>query len=368
MKLLLEIPEVLKANFEHDSFKSILNNKDLVSQEDIIGYPHISAEKAREIDGTAIFSDKEAEYMILAHQMLIEAFENAIIVEEDTSIQIDLNNKENSIYLKGLDCENYKILTFSLDKHTYTLNPNLKENRDLVKQEINSNSKYKWDWFKEKTGNRHWVLFNTDMYEIGVESYEYNKPIQHLHYKEDSCLTPELPINCSSCYFMFSNLITLTSLNFSKDKFNTEKIVNMCGMFTGCINLEKLDVSSFNTSNVYDMEKMFCNCQNLKELKLTNFSTTRVREMQCMFNNCCKLKELNLTSFNTKNVFTFVQMFAFCYKLSEILISDCWCINDTEFGEYVFTECYSLPNFKSKNIDLEMAKPIEDGGYLTLVE
>ena len=32
----------------------------------------------------------------------------------------------------------------------------------------------------------------------------------------------------------------------------------------------------------------------------------------------------------------------------------------------MFKECCSLPNFSQENTDIEMAKPVEEGGYLTL--
>ena len=57
-------------------------------------------------------------------------------------------------------------LTFELEGKTYSLNVNSSEEREIIKAEVNSNSVAKYDWFKEGTGKEHWVLYNTEMYEI----------------------------------------------------------------------------------------------------------------------------------------------------------------------------------------------------------
>ena len=56
-------------------------------------------------------------------------------------------------------------LTFELEGKIYSLNVNSKEERERVKKEVNANSSVKYDWFKEETGEKHWVLYNTEMYE-----------------------------------------------------------------------------------------------------------------------------------------------------------------------------------------------------------
>lgn len=68
------------------------------------------------------------------------------------------------------------ILCFSLEGCQYTLNVNSKEEREIVKNKINANSLTKHEWFEEKRGKKHWVLYNTEMYEIIGVSNKY------LHY------------------------------------------------------------------------------------------------------------------------------------------------------------------------------------------
>ena len=40
------------------------------------------------------------------------------------------------------------ILRFRLENHEYSLNVNVKEERELIKKEVNSRSKHVYDWFK----------------------------------------------------------------------------------------------------------------------------------------------------------------------------------------------------------------------------
>ena len=137
----------------------------------------------------------------------------------------DSKSKENTNQLQPAPIQDENgNLTFSIEGRTYFLNVNYKEERERVKEEININSIAKYDWFKEETGENHWVLYNTKMYE--VEKI-------YLHYKEDSNLVPIIPINATSCY----------------------------DMFYGCKSLTRLDLSNFTTSNVISMESMFYNCK-----------------------------------------------------------------------------------------------------------
>ncbi len=59
-------------------------------------------------------------------------------------------------------------------------------------------------------------------------------------------------------------------------------------------------------------------------------------------------------------------MFYDCQKLNIIYISAKWNINSVENSDDMFEDCHSLPNFSPEKTDIEMAKPVEEGGYLTL--
>ena len=224
-------------------------------------------------------------------------------------------------------------LTFSLDGRTYSLNVNSKEERERIKEEVNANSLAKYNWFREGSGKRHWVLYNTEMYGVlRIDS------IECLRYKEYSGLTPIIPINATSCHSMFYDCPSLTSL----------------------------DLGNFDTSKVLDMSQMFLNCLSLISLDLSNFDTSKVTTMHMMFEGCKSLNSLDLSNFNTSRVITMYCMFYGCKKLTSIYISDKWKTNKVTEDVAMFDRCCSLPNFNKEKTDAEMAKPVEQGGYLTL--
>ena len=329
-------------------------------------------------------------------------------------------------------------ITFELEGKTYSLNVNSKEERERVKEEVNANSLTKYDWFKEKTGEKHWAFYNTEMYEV-EQIYTCDK---YIHYKENSNLNPVIPVNATSCYYMFYGCYKLNQLDLSNfdtsnitdmcgmfkackslsqldlSNFDTSQVIDMCGMFSGCIALAQLDLSNFDTSQVTTMFMMFSNCLKLTQLDLSNFDTSNVTEMSYMLDNCLSLTRLDLSNFDTSNVTTMCGMFScckkltmldlssfntsqvtdmcgmlegchclsqldisnfntrevtrtenmfyYCIRITTIYISNKWNLNKVINAKDMFKECYSLPNFSPEKIDAKMAKPIEEGGYLTL--
>ena len=304
-------------------------------------------------------------------------------------------------------------LTFSLEGRTYSLNVNSEEERKRVKKEVNANSLAKYDWFKEVIGKEHWVFYNTEMYEIDYDGFYCR---YYLHYKENCDLNPVIPINATSCYFMFygcksliqldlssfdtsnvidmykmfyhcealtkldlsnfdtSNVITmyrmfdeckaLTKLDLSN--FNTSKVINMRGMFSGCKALTELDLSNFDTSRVTDMCGMFSGCKALTQLDLSSFNLSEVNYISSMFRDCASLTVLDLSNFDTFMVKHIELVFFGCKALTTIYISDKWNIDKVKLSDEMFGICYSLPGFSPEKTDIEMAKPVEQGGYLTL--
>ena len=51
------------------------------------------------------------------------------------------------------------------------------------------------------------------------------------------------------------------------NKFITNKVNDMSGLFQGCNEIEYLDLSNIDTSNVIDMDFMFNECHKLKIIK-----------------------------------------------------------------------------------------------------
>ena len=221
-------------------------------------------------------------------------------------------------------------LTFTLKGKTFSLNVNSEEERARVKEEVNSNALTKYDWFKEKTGEKHWVLYNTEMYEI--------KDF-HLHYKEGSLLAPVIPINATSCYAMFRDCSHLPTLNFSD--FDTSNVVDMDYMFARCSNFITLDLSGFNTSKVTEMRSMFEHCTALLYLDLSRFDTSKVTDMNSMFYRCSNATFIDVANFDTSNVIDMSNMFAYCKSLIKLNL----CKFDTSnvaSSENMFYYCESL--------------------------
>ena len=252
--------------------------------------------------------------------------------------------------------DEYGNLTFELEGKTYSLNVNSKFERIRIKAEVNANSLAKYYWFKEETGEKHWVLYDIAMYEIIYNSC--------LRYIDDCTLTPVIPINATSCHRMFHGCKALTQLNLSN--FNTSQITDMSSMFAGCEKLTELDLSNFDTHKVTNMSGMFDYCKKLTKLNLSNFNTSKVTNMSFMFEDCSALTQLDLSNFDISNVTDMHGMFYNCAKLAIIYVSDKWNVNKVTISDNMFSRCNSLINFNPEKVEIEMAKSIEQGGYLIL--
>ena len=107
------------------------------------------------------------------------------------------------------------------------------------------------------------------------------------------------------CAYMFAELDDLNMIDFSMT--DTQHIVIMSKMFSGCKSLTTLDLKPFYTKNVV--------CEKLSDIDLSNFDTSNVKDMSRMFAYCTSLKVLHLCIQNfgyTPNVH---KMFAYCTNL-----------------------------------------------------
>lgn len=249
------------------------------------------------------------------------------------------------------------LLHFGHGKYNYEVNVNSKESREKLKRIFNEQHHAHYDWFKEKTGKKHWVFYNTEM---------YTEHSVGLHYNVDSALAPVLPINASSCCDMFHGCITLERLDLSH--FRTENVVTMMSMFEACYNLKELDLSNFNTENVINMSKMFEDCTKLTTLSVKGFSTVNTISMANIFQNCESLITLDLLSFDTSNVKSFANFFNGCKSLKRIYVSPKLVTGEYIDNCFVFDCCVNLPHFSQDRINYEMLVDVKDGGYLTVVK
>lgn len=238
-----------------------------------------------------------------------------------------------------------RFICFRVEGKEYSLRIVSKEEMQRVKEEVNKNSKYTYDLFKEETGDHHWVLYNTDMYEISNCGID-----RHLHYIELSELLPMVPINATSCHHMFDNCCDTKELDFKH--FNTENIITMEGMFSKCNKISKLNLKLLNTTKVTNMFKMFSKCRNLEELGLNSFSTANVADMGYMFAGCESLEVLDLSNFSTDNLKDTSFMFMGCVALEQVDLSsfsNCKVIH----ADYMFAWCSSLTKVDLSNFNLQ---------------
>ena len=154
--------------------------------------------------------------------------------------------------------------------------------------------------------------------------------------------------NVTVMYNMFSYCISLTSLDISS--FNTSSVTTMRYMFFSCTNLSSLDISNFNTENVTDMSDMFTGCISLTSLNLSNFNTANVTNMYGMFRGCSSLTSLDLSNFNTSNVTSMHEMFYRCHSLASLNLSSFNTANVTNMGG-MFSTCSSLTNLNLSNFN-----------------
>ena len=128
--------------------------------------------------------------------------------------------------------------------------------------------------------------------------------------------------NISISYMKLQNLIL-------SDRFNTSNVMDMSWMFTGCGDLQIVDLSSFDTSNVIYMNNMFGECPSLENIiGLEGFDTSKVTNFYAMFWNCKSMTNLNLCSFSTESATDMGGMFAGTNSLQHVYVGEKFKIND----------------------------------------
>ena len=147
---------------------------------------------------------------------------------------------------------------------------------------------------------------------------------------------------------MFMSCSSLTSINLSN--LITSGVINMNGMFRDCSSLKELNLSSFQTSSVTNMGSMFSGCSSLSSLNLSNFDTSHVSIMNNMFSDCSLLSSLNLSNFDTSQVTTMSNMFSGCSSLILLDLSN-FDTSKVELMISMFSGCSLLSSFNLSNFD-----------------
>lgn len=312
-----------------------------------------------------------------------------------------------------------KRITFTIDGHSFSTDfssgfsqdPNtdfstaeenieeiIEEREKCIKEILEVTGKH-YGWYKEITGNKNWILYDTEQYE--VRNYD---DIEHLvfgRYLLDAetflCVRKDfkgklhLPINSSTCSFMFvdSNVpeIDLTEFDTANvvnmdymflkanlsDRFkvnsntnaqvnsedqtiltiNTEGVTSMSGMFKDC-KVKHLDLRNLRTHNVTDFSDMFYNCNDLIDLNVDGFDTSNAEDFNGMFHGCHKLTQLNVKHFNVNSVLHMSYLFSGCRRLKVIDLEG-WDFSQVSDANEMFGYCEKLEKIIA-NFNFKMIK------------
>lgn len=309
-------------------------------------------------------------------------------------------------------------LTFTIDGHSFSQNfssdPNINLNTDLnteeerkeiieerekcVKEILEVTGRY-YSWYKENTGNKNWILYDTEQYEVrNFDDIKYlvlNNRLMDV--KTFLCVRRDfkgklhLPINASTCSFMFvdsnvpeidltefdtTNVVdmdymfleanlgdclilvssTITQAN-TPDRniltLNTEGVISMSGMFKDC-KVKHLDLRNLRTDNVTDFSDMFCSCNDLIDLNVDGFDTSKAKDFHGMFQGCIKLTQLNVKHFNVDNVLHMSCLFSRCLRLKVINLES-WDFSQVSDANEMFVYCEKLEKIIA-NFNFKMIK------------
>ena len=161
-----------------------------------------------------------------------------------------------------------------------------------------------------------------------------------------SSLSSARPTTCRQWFHGMKNLTKIEGISY----LNTSECTSMRAMFSGCNNLESLDVSGFNTAKVTNMSSMFYCCSKLTTIDVSNFNTENVTTMYCMFYNCTKVNLLNVANFNTAKVTNMEDMFGGCETVQNLNLSHFNTAKVTNM-KYMFSRCKALKALQLQNLN-----------------
>lgn len=290
-------------------------------------------------------------------------------------------------------------LTFTIDGYSFSTAFNTAAKREQCAEKILSTTGRHYSWYKENTGNKNWILYDTEQYEVrNFDDIKYlvlNNRLMDV--KTFLCVRRDfkgklhLPINASTCSFMFvdsnvpeidltefdtTNVVdmdymfleanlgdclslvssTITQAN-TPDRniltLNTEGVISMSGMFKDC-KVKHLDLRNLRTDNVTDFFDMFCSCNDLIDLNVDGFDTSKAKDFHGMFQGCIKLTQLNVKHFNVDNVLHMSCLFSRCLRLKVINLES-WDFSQVSDANEMFAYCEKLEKIIA-NFNFKMIK------------
>lgn len=311
-----------------------------------------------------------------------------------------------------------KRIIFTIDGHSFSQDfsqdPNINLNTDFstaeereeiieerekcVKEILEVTGRH-YSWYKENTGNKNLILYDTEQYEVrNFDDIKYlvlNNRLMDV--KTFLCVRRDfkgklhLPINASTCSFMFvdinvseidltefdtTNIVDMDYMFLEADlgdcfslgsptnaqantpdrnilTLNTEGVTSMSGMFKDC-KVKHLDLNSLRTHNVTDFSDMFCSCNDLIDLNVDGFDTSNAEDFHGMFQGCIKLTQLNVKHFNVDNVLHMSCLFSKCLRL-KVIDLESWNFSQVSDANEMFAYCEKLEKIIA-NFNFKMIK------------
>ena len=228
-------------------------------------------------------------------------------------------------------------LTFTINGHNFSTAIDTAAKREKCVKEILEVTGRHYSWYKENTGNKNLILYDTEQYEVrnfdDIEHLVFGRDLQDV--KTFLCVRRDfkgklhLPINASTCSFMF---IDINVPEIDLTEFDTTNVVDMNYMFLEADLGDRFSLGSHtnaqatnaeSSSTKADLGDCFSlgsptNAQaNTPDRNILTLNTEGVTSMSGMFKDC-KVKHLDLNSLRTHNVTDFSDMFCSCNDLIDL--------------------------------------------------
>lgn len=247
--------------------------------------------------------------------------------------KVDLSDTVILTFPEGIHDGDENTLTFIKGKFSYIVDLTSESAKEDCVQALRRNTHRSFAWYKEKSGNQNWVLFDLAQYSIDSDAGMF------LRVKEIPEGTLELPVNASSCYKMFSGIELNNKFSFT-NAFNTSEIVTMANMFENAVFTKTIyfptnftsenvrDMSfmfagakvevpfkltdSFNARNAISLKQMFCNAELYGDFELpSSFSPVSANSLEAMFSSLKVKGHFSLPEgFDTQSVINMSRMFS----------------------------------------------------------
>lgn len=172
--------------------------------------------------------------------------------------------------------------------------------------------------------------------------------------------------NVTSIANMFYSCASLTKLNLSNIKATS--LVKMSKTFYGLTSLPSINLSGFEAPVLEDMTQAFDHCTLITSLDLSSLNARNVQSLNMAFFVMSSLETINLTGIKSK-VTNMINTFNSNSNLKTIYVSKEFSNENipSDKKTSTFYKCTSLPGYTTSKINSDYAKPISEGGYLTVI-